>query len=169
MIMKIDFKQPKYIVPLIILPFLPLLFWLYSQNASAKTKVKPDQAGMQDQIGTASSDVQKKAFDNNLQAYSDQWKEADEMIAIGTVEDNVGADSSGPYDAYRLDSIDRSMKQRFGGGALPYAGGVDADPKRMSVEDQRLKAAFAYRPVQGFLRGTRCWKGLSSAAGLTGA
>jgi hypothetical protein len=143
--MRIDFKQPKYIVPLIILPFLPLFFWVYSQNASGKVEVKPEQAGMQEQIGSASSDVQKKAFDDKLQAYSDQYKEADGMTAIGTIDQEGLAAGGAGYDAYRLDSIDRKMKERFGsGGNLPFAGaGVPDAQRRMSLQDQQVAAAFS--------------------------
>jgi hypothetical protein len=92
---KIQFNQPKYIFPLILLPFLCLFFWVYTLSAvDKKDPAKADQPGMQEQIGNASSDIQKKAFDDKLQAYTDQYKEADGYTAIGTIGEDglpVGA------------------------------------------------------------------------------
>ncbi|MEJ2884659.1 conjugative transposon protein TraM [Pedobacter sp. GR22-6] len=149
--MKINFKQPKYIFPLIALPFLFLFFWVYTQSSSAEEPNLKTQEGMQDQIGSASSDVQKKAFDDKLQAYTDQYKEADGMTAVNPIDDAAeGPPGSGSsYDTFEnsgLDSIDRRMKSRFSGTGLPYADGPSfaaLGNRRMSAQDRQLAEAFS--------------------------
>jgi len=149
--MKINFKQPKYIFPLIALPFLFLFFWVYTQSSSAEKPELEIQEGMQDQIGTASAEVQKKAFDDKLQAYTDQFKEADGMTAVNPIDDSgLAPPSSGAafdtFESSRLDSIDRQMKSRFSGGGLPHADGPSfaaLGNHRMSAQDRQLAEALS--------------------------
>lgn len=155
---KIQFNQPKYIFPLILLPFLCLFFWVYTLSAGdKKDPAKADQPGMQEQIGNASSDIQKKAFDDKLQAYTDQYKEADGYTAIGTIGEDglpagVNASDYTDHEKYQLDSIDRQMKSKFtGSGGLgssnfpSVAGGafVSGRSPELARQDQALAAALS--------------------------
>lgn len=139
--MKINFNQPKYILPLILLPFLCFFFWAYTSMGAEDKKEVKQQAGMQDQIGGASAEVQKKAFDDKLDAFSEQFKQADGSSAVNPIAD----------DSYNLDSIDNLMKQRFNSGAppgtgLPYTSGLSLQEQgigRMSAQDHALASALA--------------------------
>jgi conjugative transposon TraM protein len=140
--MKINFNQPKYILPLIILPFLFFFFWVYnSMSGNSEQEVK-DQAGMQNQVGNASAEVQKSAFDDKLDAFTEQFKQADGNSAVNAIDG----------DANNLDSIDQLMKQRFNTGppgssaGLPYAAGMTVQQQglnRLSNQDQALADALA--------------------------
>lgn len=148
MSLNINFKQPKYVIPLILLPFIVLFFYVYQTSIKeSKPELKPE-AGMQGQIGTASADVQQKAFDDKLDAFNQQYKEADGNSAVNPISD----------DQAGMDSIDRAMKERFlsgGNGTMPYASGLSPQRQgmaRLSKEDQALSQALAAlnKPDQGY-------------------
>ena len=140
--MKINFNQPKYIVPILILPFLCLFFYVYQLTAGDPKVTDKKQVGIQDQVGTASAEVQKKAFDDKLDAFNEQFREADGNTAVNAIND----------EAYNLDSIDRMMKQRFSNGppgssdGLPSTAGPSIQQQgmsRLSAQDQHLAEALA--------------------------
>jgi hypothetical protein len=67
--MQINLKQPKYILPLILLPFLCLFFFVYHSGfAAKKTEDKPVN-GINTSVGQVSGDVQKKQLEDKLDAY----------------------------------------------------------------------------------------------------
>jgi conjugative transposon TraM protein len=139
---RIRFNQPKYIIPIILLPFLCLFFYAYQLSAGAPEKKIESKEGIQDQIGNVSPEVQKKEFDDKLDAFSQQYKEADGNTAVNPIQDDA-----------QLDSIDRLMKQRImeGGnsgnsGMAPSPGGnyATAFPNTgSSRQDQELAQALA--------------------------
>lgn len=140
--MKINLNQPKYIVPILILPFLCLFFYVYQLTAGDPKAPDKKQEGIQDQVGSASAEVQKKAFDDKLDAFNEQFREADGNTAVNAIND----------EAYYLDSIDRMMKQRFSNGPPGFSGGLPstAGPSvqqqgmaRLSAQDQQLADALA--------------------------
>lgn len=128
-------------LPMILLPFLCFFFWIYSLMAREPESKGKEVAGMQGQIGNASPEVQKRAFDDKLDAFSDQFKQADGNSAVNPINE----------ETYNLDSIDRLMKHRFGGappagGTLPYASGLTPSQQgmdRMSGQDQALADALS--------------------------
>lgn len=106
--MKIDLKQPKYILPLLALPFLALFFYVYQSSAKAKqTDVKP-QAGINSTVGEVSDDIKKKELSDKLEAYRNTYKEADGNTAVIPVP----AEASAPSGQKTLDSIRTAMKPR---------------------------------------------------------
>ncbi len=101
----VRFNQPKYVVPLIVLPFLILCFYVYRMGEGVPEAKADAPVGMQGNIGNASQEVQRRAFDDKLDAFAQQYKEADGNTAVNPIADQAG-----------LDSIDRLMKERFMGG-----------------------------------------------------
>ncbi|HMI04844.1 MAG TPA: conjugative transposon protein TraM [Pedobacter sp.] len=132
------FKKPKYVIPLIAFPFLCLFFYVYRLNTGEPVAAVKEKAGMQDQIGSVSTEVQKRDFEDKLDAFNQQYKEADGNSAVNPIEEQG-----------QLDSIDRMMKERFSGvgsTGLPYASGLSAQQQgmtRMSRHDQELSSALA--------------------------
>lgn len=133
----INFKQPKYVIPLLILPFVLLFFYVY------RTSLSKDQSagqgtgtGIQDNIGQASQQVQKSGLSDKLDAFRNQYKEAGGSTAINAIGEEP-----------LLDSIDREMKNRFSAQAgLPYATGQSYQQESMSrlnAQDQALANALA--------------------------
>jgi conjugative transposon TraM protein len=115
--MKIDFKQPKYILPIIMLPFLCLLFYGYKSFS----KDGPDEpvqglSGIQSEIGKVSEQIEKKPLDSKLDASRETYKMAnDGYTAIKGLELEV--EESGQIktlyneeERRLLDSIDNVLK-----------------------------------------------------------
>ena len=116
--MKINLKQPKYVLPLVLLPFLYLFFYVWHSSAAKSTKVVAEQKGLQSTVAEVSQEVRKKRLADKLDAYRNAYKEADGRSAV-TLIPTVGADQSQQpaKDANKakktLDSIDQAMKSRF--------------------------------------------------------
>jgi len=117
--MTIDFKQPKYILPLLALPFLVMFFYVYQSGSKSRTETK-QQAGINSALGEVSDDVKNKTLTDKLDAYRNTYKEADGNTAVSPVPvDKAAAPQiAGNYSAHQkqmLDSINRAMKQKFSG------------------------------------------------------
>ncbi len=115
--MNIDFKQPKYILPIIMLPFLCLLFYGY-RSFSKESATEPLQgiSGIQSQIGKVSEKIQNKPIDSKLDASRETYKRAnDGYTAIKGLELDL-EESSQIKSLYNeeekrlLDSIDNALK-----------------------------------------------------------
>lgn len=115
--MKIDFKQPKYILPIIMLPFLCLLFYGY-KSFSKDGPAEPVQglSGIQSEIGKVSEQIQKKPLDSKLDASRETYKRAnDGYTAIKGLELEVEESSQiktlyNEEEKRLLDSIDNALK-----------------------------------------------------------
>lgn len=171
--MKINFKQPKYVLPIVILPFLCLFFYVYQSSvANSKDPAKPQVKGMQENIGGVSTEIQKRGLDDKLDAYRDQYKEADGYTAVNSLnEETSGTSAYGSKysnrEKFMLDSIDRAMhqKQLFSGNergydkeAMPFASGPSSQKQaisRLSKEDQALSAALANLSEKEYIKGTK--------------
>lgn len=157
--MNVNFKKPRYVIPLAVLPFLCLFFYVYNSNASKKQKVKPEVEGIQNQIGDVSGDIKKKGLSNKLDAYRQQYKDGDGYTAIKSIGEENGTISSygSQYDQNEkraLDSIDNAMKQKVNAGrnsrasrnSLPYADQPSVQRQgiaRLSQPDQDLAKALS--------------------------
>lgn len=116
--MKIDFKEPKYVIPLLIYPFLILFFYVYRGSAKPKNTLVEKKLGMQENVADVSPQVKKQELTDKLEAYKNQYKEADGYSAIGSIDPEQTAGStygSGYSEAEkrRLDSIEAATKARF--------------------------------------------------------
>ncbi len=146
--MKIDFNKPRYVVPLILLPFLCIFFYIYK---STFDKPEVDRAGknsLQTGIADVSDQVRKKSLTGKLDAYRDQYRQADGYTAVGLIAEEE-AEKELPSTLYNmreremLDSIDKAMKNRYRpdqAGSFP-----DAAPRRSSpsAEDRAMEEALA--------------------------
>ena len=116
--MTINFKQPRYILPLILLPFLCLLFYVFHAKAAKQTGDKEQRGGIQDNVGEVSSDVRKKSLTDKLDAFRNTYKETDGNTAVTAItqEQESGPVFTSRYserEKARLDSIDKAMKAKF--------------------------------------------------------
>lgn len=140
--MRINFKQPRYILPLILLPFLCLFFFVFHGKAKNKGPQK-QTAEMQSDVGDVSAHVKKSSLADKLDAFRNTYKESDGLTAVAPVTDEQAANnklSAGYNDRQKaqLDSIDRAMKARFS------SPGAVAAPKRTgaSLQDRQVTAAL---------------------------
>lgn len=156
--MKINFKQPKYVLPLILLPFLCLFFFVY-HSSKAKTKDKPQKEnGIQDNVGEVSAAIKKKELSDKLDAYRNTYKEADGYTALTPIAEENSSDKKfgnqySSKEKQMLDSIDQAMKRKYhsggdpsemrsGSGNLPNAEPI-APRARFTAEDKALASALA--------------------------
>jgi conjugative transposon TraM protein len=129
--MKINFKQPRYILPLLALPFLCLFFYVYS-NSSDKKKQEVPADGMNGQIADISDQVRDRELSGKLDAYRDRYKASDGYSGINPISEEVIRETvlrSGYSDAEKrsLDSIAASLKSgtegyRIRNDPAKYAG-----------------------------------------------
>lgn len=154
--MNIDFKQPKYILPIIMLPFLCLLFYGY-KSFSKESEEAPleGMSGIQSQVGNVSEKIQNKPIDNKLDASRETYKRAnDGYTAIKGLELDI-AESSQIKSLYNeeekrlLDSIDNALKNSgFYSGSNPPSNTIpqvtQTTPRqqRFSEEDEELLKAI---------------------------
>jgi conjugative transposon TraM protein len=117
--MSINFRQPKYILPLLALPFLCLFFYVWHSNAKPKKKAK-QQRGFNSTVADVSPEVKKRSLEDKLAAYQDRYKEADGSSAVTPIPSETAADPQTNTTRQRrqLDSIDSVMKRRFSRPAL---------------------------------------------------
>jgi len=127
---RIKLNQPKYIIPIIVLPFLLLFFYVYQLTVDHAPELSAKE-GIQDHIGNVSPEVQKKALEDKLDAFNQQYKEADGNTAVNPIE-----------DVQRMDSIDQVMKHRFMAGGLGAESNTAMSPG-LSDQDQKLAQALA--------------------------
>lgn len=163
--MKINFKKPKYILPLVCLPFLCLFFYVYHSNRAGKIHYSDSaEKGIQENVGAVSSEIQKKNLDDKLDAYRGQYKQADGYTAVNSLEEEPSSTVAygskySQKDKMKLDSIDRAIKLRnstLADPALPgrppdftasgYPGSRSSLPEK---NDQALAAALAKIAAQG--------------------
>lgn len=117
--MSINFKQPKYILPLILLPFLCLFFFVYRSNFAKKEKPAAMRvAGLNATVGEVAPAVKKKKLQDKLDAYRDHWKEGDGLTAVSAVPTEKSSNVTYANDytekqKHMLDSINQAMKKRY--------------------------------------------------------
>ena len=140
--MQINLKQPKYILPLILLPFLCLFFFVYHSGfAAKKTEDKPVN-GINTSVGQVSGDVQKKQLEDKLDAYRNTYKEGDGMTAVNPLPSEKTSNpafqsSYSDKEKKMLDSINEAMKARY--AQNPTDASVHKQPVN---NDQAMLAAL---------------------------
>jgi conjugative transposon TraM protein len=117
--MKINFKQPKYVLPLIVLPFLCLFFFVWHSGFSKPKKEVKQVAGLNGSVGNVSSDVRKKNLADKLDAYRNTFKQSDGLTAVTAIQKEPTSNASfkdnySDKEKKTLDSIDQAMKKKFG-------------------------------------------------------
>lgn len=150
--MKIDFKQPKYVVPLLIYPFIILFFYVYRSSAKPTSALAVKKEGMQENVADVSTQVKNRQLTDKLEAYKEQYKEGDGYSAIGTLDadQTAGTDYGSGYskaEKRRLDSIEAATKARFASnGVINDRPGYVANTSRrnnLSPQDKALASALS--------------------------
>lgn len=113
--MNIDFNKPRYAIPLILLPFLCIFFYVYKTSFG---KAEAPQAGgnsLQTELAEVSEQVRNRSLSDKLDAYRNQYKQADGYTAIGHIQEEE-LQKVAPNTLYNLqerqtlDSIERVMQ-----------------------------------------------------------
>lgn len=140
--MQINLKQPKYILPLILLPFLCLFFFVYHSGFAAKKTEEKPANGINTSVGQVSGDVQKKQLDDKLDAYRNTYKEGDGMTAVNPLPSEKTSNpafqsSYSDKEKKMLDSINEAMKAKY--AQNPAGASVHKQPVN---NDQAMLAAL---------------------------
>jgi conjugative transposon TraM protein len=169
--MKVNFKSPRYILPLILLPFFFLLFYTYKSSFGKPKPVVKGKETLQDNVADVSDQVKKSTLTDKLDAYRDQYKKADGYTAINQLQDDTTATSSPPNlyndaEKRKLDSLKKAVATKYKNnrsGSLPpnYSGFPDASavttkPAKPNSSDQALAEALnrmRSQPAQNSNRG----------------
>ena len=121
--MKINYKQPRYMLPLIALPFLFLFFYVWKSSFGKEVPVAPHTNTLQDNVADVSETVKNKNLVDKLEAYQKQYKDADGYTAVGEIGEEKVISQKIP-DLYNqmekrmLDSIEQEMKLKYGNKAI---------------------------------------------------
>src|SRR5690606_7346821 len=114
--MKIDFKKPKYLMPVLLLPFMFLLnYGILSFSEEEEPDMDEGKTEIQVEIGNVSEEVRNSKIDDNLDAFRSRYKRADGYTAIENlkldVEDSVfGGSFYNVTERRMLDSIDNALR-----------------------------------------------------------
>lgn len=103
--MKINFKQPKYILPLVLLPFFCLFFYAWRSSFQKQKQDIIAQPGLNPSVGNVSSDVRKRQLADKLDAFRNTYKAADGMSAVAVIPKET---TSNP--AYHNDYSERQKR-----------------------------------------------------------
>ncbi|WP_026956655.1 conjugative transposon protein TraM [Algoriphagus vanfongensis] len=154
--MNINFKQPKYILPIIMLPFLCLLFYGYKSFSKEGPAIPIEGlSGIQHQIGKVSEQIQNKGIDSKMQASREAYRRGnDGYTAIKGLELEV-EESSQIKSLYNeeekrlLDSIDNALKNSgfYSGDAkvsnpISAVNQANSNTQAFSKEDEELLKAI---------------------------
>jgi conjugative transposon TraM protein len=104
--MKPNLRQPKYILPLLALPFFVLFFYVYQSSGRNKQKQVNVQPGINANVGDVADDIKKKELSDKLNAYRKTFKEADGRTAVSPVP----VESSPPSGRRTVDSIRAALR-----------------------------------------------------------
>jgi conjugative transposon TraM protein len=154
--MTLNLKHPKYVLPLVALPFLCLFFYVYHSNAGHAKKGAKQQAGFNTSVGQVAPNVKKKDLADKLDAYRSTYKNADGYTAVSAIptEQSAGAGFSNTYSDRQkqmLDSINQVMKTRYGspaGTALPQKAATGHYPNSAGITSQDKALASALNSLQ---------------------
>jgi hypothetical protein len=148
--MKINLKQPRYVVPLLVLPSLCLFFYVYESSGGRDQSVVA-QDGMNSNVADISDQVRQRGITDKLNAYRDRYKESEGLTAINNIDGDEKADVTlnAVKQKNALDSIDRILKSRgiaaLSSSVIPSAGfgGGSRGKPQLSAEDRAMADALS--------------------------
>jgi len=114
--MKLDLKRPRYIIPLIALPFICIFFYVYQSTFSKESAVKDNEPQLKENISEVSPEVKNKALTDKLNAYREMYRRGDGYTAVNQLqEDKVDGfrfdEMYNDKEKRKLDSIKDKLKQ----------------------------------------------------------
>jgi len=132
--MNINFKQPKYVLPLILLPFLCFFFYIWKSGFEKPPQEVLETAALKSSVGEVSADVRKKQLADKLDAYRNTYKDADGTSAVNTIPAELSVDP--PVRNYGKGSTAVSST---GAGNTP-GGGMPSKYNDRLADEQIIRA-----------------------------
>src|ERR1700761_1518129 len=155
--MKVNFKSPRYVLPLILLPFFVLLFYTYKSSFGKPKPVAKGKETLQNDVADVSDQVKKSTLTDKLDAYRNQYKKADGYTAINQLQDDTTATSAAPSlyndaEKRKLDSLKKAVAAKYKNSrsrsspsdysGFPDASVVPSKSVKHSLSDQALAEAL---------------------------
>jgi conjugative transposon TraM protein len=134
--MSINLKQPKYVLPLLALPFLCLFFYVFHTGGTKKKTVSKQASGINTSVGDVSPEVKKQDLTNKLDAYRNRFKETDGNNTVTAMPTEKPADPSVAANKAKLDSINQLMNRRF----PSHPGAMSSQDRQMAEALNRLQS-----------------------------
>lgn len=115
--MKVNFKQPRFILPLIFFPFILLFFWIFSSWSGKKSTVEIAQADSLSRVKTneinpvlpgTSSEVSNQQIEGKFESYQEAYKHTRDASAVQSLEIPL---SSGKQNGYSSSYSQQDLKQ----------------------------------------------------------
>lgn len=103
--MKLDLKRPKYIIPLIALPFICIFFYVYQSAFSKESAVKDNGPQLKEHISEVSPEVKNKALTDKLNAYREMYRRGDGYTAVNQLQEDK-------VDGFRFDEMYNDKEKR---------------------------------------------------------
>lgn len=115
--MNINFKHPKYIIPLIILPFLFIFFYIYKDLVKDSAESPQQAESLQEKIVDVSQEVKNQALADKLQAYKNQYRQGNGYTAIGRIQEERNQEYNfenfyNEKEKQQLDSLEKELKKQ---------------------------------------------------------
>ncbi|SEN02170.1 Bacteroides conjugative transposon TraM protein [Mucilaginibacter gossypiicola] len=115
--MKINFKQPKYILPLVLLPFFCLFYYAWHSSFDKPKQDISPKVGLNPSVGNVSNDVRKRQLADKLDAFRNTYKQADGNSAVAVIPKEATSNPAYHNDYSEqqkrmLDSIAAKAKSR---------------------------------------------------------
>lgn len=149
--MKINFRSPRYALPLILLPFILLFFYVYKSSFGKPKPIAKGKDSLQYNIADVSDQVRKSTLSDKLDAYRDQYKKADGYTAINRLQDDTTTTAATPSlynerEKRLLDSVQKALNRKYGqtgGGATNSFQRAESSPgSGKAGSDQALADAL---------------------------
>src|ERR1700742_1007242 len=103
--MNLHLRQPKYILPMLVLPFLLLFFAVYHSSEGKKKPESKKTVGINPSVGDVAPSIKKKRLSDKLDAFRNTYKDADGFTAVNPIETEQSANA-----AYGSKYSDREKK-----------------------------------------------------------
>ena len=144
--MNLNLKQPKYILPALVLPFLFLFFGVYHSSAGRQKPEPKKQDGINTSVGDVAPSIKKKRLADKLDAFRNTYKDADGLTAVNPIPtEQSGSTAYGSRyndrEKKTLDSISQAMKQKYAALAVQGKTGSKRSGS-ISTQDQALASAL---------------------------
>ncbi len=113
--MKINFKQPKYVIPLIILPFLIFGFFIFGGKTKADKKdaVAEKVEGFNTNMPGVDTSISKGEIKDKFSAYQQAFKNVTDQSAMGDIgQKNTRVQGLNYESSYSLEDKQRLEAQR---------------------------------------------------------
>ncbi len=118
--MNVDFNKPRYAIPLILLPFICIFFYVYKSSLGKEEAPQAGGDSLQTELAEVSEQIRNRSLSDKLDAYRNQYKQADGYTAINHIQEEqllkeVPNTLYNQQERKMLDSIDHALKSKYAG------------------------------------------------------